>query len=250
MLQWPPATLNLSRSAKSSENNKQNAGNSPEACQGGQRTLVSQREPETQDTLWSMATSPTAWPRKCFCFFWWIPSIKCRTHVSLWLAHKPTRLGLLEGCYHRLKACFVICTIKLHRESTESRWRELREQCSSWLYAAFCLHSHNLLDVTHERETVPCQMLPNIDITFMTLPGFIRFLQFSIFIPGYFFWIWDSIMVSQAWAKHAPRAVGHLGCAARLPEVTTMGCFKMKLYQTYLYSQFFAHCMNPNFQAA
>lgn len=86
MLQWPPATLNLSRSAKSSEKSKQNAGNSPEACQGGQRTLVSQREPETQDRLWSMATFPTAWLRKCFCFFWWIPSIKCRTHVSHWLA--------------------------------------------------------------------------------------------------------------------------------------------------------------------
>ena len=33
-------------------------------------------------------------------------------------------------------------------------------------------------------------------------------------------------MVSQAWAKHAPRAAGHLGCAARMPEVTTMGMFQ------------------------
>ena len=150
---------------------------------------------------------------------------------------------------HRKNIFKHLCTIKLHKESTESRWRELREQCSSWLYAAFCLHSHNPLDVTHKHETIPCQMLPDIDITFMTLPGFIRFLQFSIFIPGYFFWIWDSIMVSQAWAKHAPRAVGHLGCAARLPEVTTMGCFKMKLYQTYLYSQFVCTLHAPNFSS-
>ena len=161
--------------------NKQNAGNSPEACQGGQRTLVSQREPETQDRLWSMATFPTAWLRKCFCFFAGFLALHAERMFRFgWQTHKPTRLGLLEGCYHRLKACFVICTIKLHRDSTESRWRELREQCSSWLYAAFCLHSYNPLDVTHEHETVPCQILPDIDITrhYQVSSGFFSF-QFS-----------------------------------------------------------------------
>ena len=111
-----------------------------------------------------------------------------------WQTHEPARLGLLEGCYHRLKACFVICCAwnitlqqhpptSLHHKTPQRVTRvevEGAPRAMQFLAIRRILSAHNLLDVTHKHVAIPCQMLPDIDITRLT-----RFDAW-IFLPSEF----------------------------------------------------------------